>query len=389
MKKLVFIQSNPIQYFAPLYKYLTEQGIDVEVWFCSSAGVKDYIDDGFGVKLKWNIPLLGGYKYKFYKNYSPSFFRGTFLQYMNFGLFFDLLKAKNTVFVIPGWQYFVYLMADIVGSLGGKEMVLRFETPLNQVSFESLLGKLKESFLRWYLNLNQYFFYVGRQNKLFIEHFVSDRSKLIFSPYSVDNDRFGQEYENRRSKKCKIRESLGISETGVVVLYSGKYISKKRPMDLLLASLQFVNMNVWFVFMGEGELRTQMEQFIADNGLTNVILTGFVNQDKVSDYYVSADIFVMCSGVGETWGLAVNEAMNFELPILVYDLVGCSSDLVVDGENGYIVPYSNYRALSERIEDLVNNLEFRCQAGLESKKIVSDFSFRQIYEGFRKVLLTE
>ena len=43
----------------------------------------------------------------------------------------------------------------------------------------------------------------------------------------------------------------------------------------------------------------------------------------------------MASSFGETWGLSVNEAMNFKLPIVVSNLTGSSSDLVCSNKNGY------------------------------------------------------
>ncbi len=69
--------------------------------------------------------------------------------------------------------------------------------------------------------------------------------------------------------------------------------------------------------------------------MENVHLTGFINQSVIPKYYAIGDAFVMCSQEGETWGLSVNEAMNFALPIVVSDMVGCSEDLVEEGQNGY------------------------------------------------------
>ena len=53
--------------------------------------------------------------------------------------------------------------------------------------------------------------------------------------------------------------------------------------------------------------------------------------------YRLGTIFVLPSiGANETWGLAVNEAMACGCAILVSDRVGCATDLVRNGENGYI-----------------------------------------------------
>ena len=64
--RLAILISHPIQYQTPLYKLLAEQKeIDLTVLFCSDWGLKIYHDEQFGQSVKWDIPLLDGYKYKF------------------------------------------------------------------------------------------------------------------------------------------------------------------------------------------------------------------------------------------------------------------------------------------------------------------------------------
>src|SRR2546428_10103483 len=67
--KLAILHSHPIQYFAPLYSRIArEPEIDLTVYYCSRQGVDAYCDEGFGQQLKWDIPLLEGYRYKFLPN---------------------------------------------------------------------------------------------------------------------------------------------------------------------------------------------------------------------------------------------------------------------------------------------------------------------------------
>ena len=80
MKDIIFINSHPIQYFAPLYKYMNAHGVKTKAWYCSDESIKGGLDVQFGVDVKWDIPLLEGYEYKFFKNQSwkPSHFNGFF-----------------------------------------------------------------------------------------------------------------------------------------------------------------------------------------------------------------------------------------------------------------------------------------------------------------------
>ena len=83
--------------------------------------------------------------------------------------------------------------------------------------------------------------------------------------------------------------------------------------------------------------------------LNDVRFLGFKNQTELPEYYSLADIFVLPSGMGETWGLVTNEAMCFSLPVIVSDMVGCSLDLVIPGENGFIFAVGDTKKLTEHL----------------------------------------
>ena len=99
----------------------------------------------------------------------------------------------------------------------------------------------------------------------------------------------------------------------------------------------------------------------------------FQNQTKLPKFYAEADIFVLPSGYGETWGLVVNEAMLYGKPVIVSDLVGCGDDLVTD-KNGFRVPFGDINALSHAIQVLVDRDDVRSHFGRQSKRIIKNFS---------------
>ena len=64
--RLAYLVSHPIQYQAPLLRRIArEPDIDLTVLFGSDFSVKGYRDQGFGVGVKWDVPLLDGYKHVF------------------------------------------------------------------------------------------------------------------------------------------------------------------------------------------------------------------------------------------------------------------------------------------------------------------------------------
>src|SRR5690242_9189476 len=64
--RIAFINTHPIQYFTPLYKYLNEmEDLSVTALFLSDFSVRGADDQGFGQIVKWDLDLLAGYDARF------------------------------------------------------------------------------------------------------------------------------------------------------------------------------------------------------------------------------------------------------------------------------------------------------------------------------------
>jgi glycosyltransferase involved in cell wall biosynthesis len=135
------------------------------------------------------------------------------------------------------------------------------------------------------------------------------------------------------------------------------------------------------MLVGDGALRVELERKISDSGIANTILPGFLNQDELPFAYTAADILVLPSGFNETWGLVVNEAMNFSLPIVVSDQVGCGRDLVKEGWNGFAFDHADENQLVDRLMQLVQNAAMRKEFGRNSAALVADYTVENCARG--------
>src|SRR5205085_4665905 len=102
---------------------------------------------------------------------------------------------------------------------------------------------------------------------------------------------------------------------------------------------------------GDGPLRPAVEAAVAERSAP-IRLCGFLNQSRIPEAYAAADVLVLPSDGGETWGLVVNEAMAAGRPALVSDQVGCAPDLVLDGQTGYVFPCGNVEPLAAHMARL-------------------------------------
>lgn len=375
---MIYFLSHPIQYFSPLLKELARH-TELEVCYFSDVSLRNNKDAGFGTTIKWDIPLLEGYRSDFLKNLIKTKpVSNGFFDVFNPSVIGKLRKTKHKIVIVNGWSYSSNWLVFLFGKLFGKEIWLRAESPLNQELRKSKkILFIKKILLKHILFrfLVDKFLYIGSQNKAFYQYYgVTQEDRLIYTPYAVDNISFRNESKRLASQKDAIRKELSIPLDKKIILYSGKYIQKKRPLDLLQAFSRIGNQDYLLIFMGEGELRTEMEHFITKKRLNNVILTGFVNQSQISKYYSIADVFVMCSGMGETWGLSVNEAMNFGLPVLVSETCGSSFDLVQDGINGYTFKEGDVAALAQKLDSILSSDEKRLRMGKASMDIIDQHS---------------
>ena len=113
-----------------------------------------------------------------------------------------------------------------------------------------------------------------------------------------------------------------------------------------------------------------MRRFVQCNDIPDVVFAGFLNQSKVSTAYAVADVLALASS-SETWGLVVNEAMNFALPVVVSDKVGCAVDLVAHGENGYVFAHNKPEELARCLGSLVADPARRESFGRRSAETIS------------------
>ena len=146
-----------------------------------------------------------------------------------------------------------------------------------------------------------------------------------------------------------MRAAFGLPPEAVVFLFAGKLEDKKRPLDLLEAVARLpadLKSRVHVLVAGDGPLRGACERLAGARGWP-VSFAGFLNQSRLPDAYAAADVLVLPSDAGETWGLVVNEAMASGRPAVVSRAAGCCADLVVENETGRSFECGDVAALAD------------------------------------------
>jgi len=151
-----------------------------------------------------------------------------------------------------------------------------------------------------------------------------------------------------------LRAKLRIGPHTDVLLFAGKLVPFKRPLDLIAAAskCRSTGANIEVMIAGEGELRPHLAVAAEVAGVPLHFL-GFCNQSEMPAAYAAADCLVVPSDARETWGLVANEALACGRPVIVSDAVGAGPDLVGDASTGRIFPVADVAALANAIGDVL------------------------------------
>lgn len=225
------------------------------------------------------------------------------------------------------------------------------------------------------------FLAVGAANGAYFRTCGVAASRIHFAPHCVDNERFQAGTPQARRDAVEWRRELGIPDSARVLLFAGKFEDKKRPVDLLSAFLQLrakgAAPNAALLFVGSGALEYELRAMARLAPGSPVFFAPFQNQTEMPRVYAAGDVLVLPSfGAGETWGLAVNEAMNLQRPVLVSTHVGCGPDLVQAGKTGWIFDAGNVEALAGALRDALSVDDAALQAmGWQARKRVDGYSY--------------
>ncbi len=366
-KRLAIIVSHPIQYYTPLYHRLAQRDdLAIKVFFTWHAGETAVEDRGFQMPFAWDIPLTTGYEFEAVPN--VSFDPGThhFLGLINPSLIERVMAWRPDVVQINGWAWVSHLLAMYAFRNKRIPTLFRGDSHLLDDRQQGPRWWIKRTLLKRVFSWPTCFLVVGAANRAYYEMFGVTSDRLYPCPHSIDVGRFAGSGAGFEQVAAQWRQRLGIADNQCVILFAGKFERKKRPLELMRAVQALSDSNIVLVIVGAGELEREVNALAAADPLRFRVLP-FQNQSRMPEVYRIGDLFVLPSAFGETWGLAVNEALACGRPVLVSDRVGCASD-VVDASCGRIFPWANTASLKTAIQEMTEDRNKLSQMGLMAAK---------------------
>lgn len=373
-RPLVVLESHPVQYHAPVYRAAAAD-IPVAVVYGSDFSVNGYTDREFGTTFAWDADLLSGYESHFLSRVSTGGAR-EYGAVGGEGLAGTLERLDPAAVLVLGYSSPFDRAAIRAAVRAGRPLLFRGETTDHARHRGWARRFLRDALLRRLYRRCARLLYVGRRSREHYSRLGVPDVRLTFSPYCVNTMPFRCGEADRSELRDAFRREHGLDETTVALLYSGKLVPRKG-VDLLPDAVRALpdalRRRVVLLFLGDGELRTQLETQCARPTAVPYRMLGFQNQTALSRCYHAADLLVLPSRTGETWGLVVNEGLEHGVPVVASDAVGSAPDLVLPGRTGAVCHAPTPQGLAEaiaRAAPLIGRGEVR----VDCRGVVSEYS---------------
>jgi glycosyltransferase involved in cell wall biosynthesis len=353
-RRMAIVVSHPIQYYAPLYQRLARRDdLTIKVFFTWHAGQGAVDDPGFGRETETEAEFLDGYAYELVPNVAPDPGTHHFFGLINPKLVRTILAWRPDIVHVTGWASPSQLWAMRAFRDSRIKTLFRGDSHLLDQAPSKLHRFAKRRLLRTIYAWPSAFLYVGSANRAYYECFGVEAERLFPCIHSIDVDRFANDCDLYERAASAWRRELNIAPDQCVALFAGKFEPRKCPVELMRSVLELDAPSMVLVMVGGGELEAEIGS-IAKAHPRRIRVLPYQSQKRMPLVYRLGDLCVLPSKFGETWGLAVNEALACGRPVLVSDRVGAAADLV-DDSCGAVFSWSQASALKQALCKLTSD----------------------------------
>lgn len=374
--RVALLTNENTPYRVPLYRELASTtGWDFRVYTCI-----DREHDRL-----WNIADTNGFITK--KSFSLAYKRKLKTKgpvqkqqvHLPVGIVSDMLKFRPDV-VFSNEFGVRTMLASLTSKLIGHRLIVYSESTLHT---ERDASRKQRAIRRLLSQCPDAYICNGVKAREFLEH-VSVKPQDIFEVgQALDVDTFQHIFSEEHRQY--LRSKLNVR--GVCYLYVGHVNQRKGVVELIKAWKTFsdrVGGDCTLLMAGEGTSRAAVEAYIREQKIENVQLLGFVQRNELTDIYGASDAFVFPT-LSDCFSLAFEEAMAASLPV-IGSIYGGESELVVEGENGWVCDPLNH---DELVAKLMAAYEAALQLrsmGQRARTAVEEMSIEKVAERMRKVV---
>lgn len=362
--KVLFLHNIVAPYKLPVFEELAKK-IDFKVFF-SKKTYKERL---------WKIDLS---KYSFKREILKNFTIGPFV--FNFTLPIKLLKNRPDVYIVGEIGFrtiFSIIWVFFASRLFKKPLIIysnQIDSDWNNQRIkgvrryaELILGILRKLL---YYYTDAFIAYGKKAREYLIRRGVPEQK--IFLGRNVMPQELLQ-------KVAVLKKDTEYKDKLVILTLS--YLEKRKGIDYLIQAFKELNFDdAVLIIAGSGQEERNLRKVAG--GADNIRFPGYVDGFEKFKWYSIADVFVLPT-LHDPWGLVVNEAMYFGLPIITTEAAGASE--MID-KNGFVIPPADKERLKIALKCLLENSYLRQKMGESSKRRIKTYNIDYAVKPFMEAI---
>lgn len=229
------------------------------------------------------------------------------------------------------------------------------------------------NFLKYFLKL--YLFNYNKADKIVCS---GQKAKTtLLNNYNVKNKKiytFFNAPDLNLSDLKNIRKELGISNSKFLIIGIGRIQHDKGVEDFCKIAKKFSHNKIYkFIYIGP-EKNPIYSKNLFSKYKAYVDFLG--PRDDIANLLYTSDIFLFLSH-RESYPLVLLEAFSIPILSITWNVVGCD-EIIIDGTNGYSVPFNDFDALEKTIEHVRKNPRKSNNLKLYAKKMSEEHSIEKL-----------
>lgn len=375
MKKVVLITNIPNPYRVPLFNELSKQlqsdNIHLKIIFAN----KTYKRRLF--QLNENDFQ---FEYSYLNNEAITVGNNSENSYFTYkGLFQQLKNEKPDSIIVSGFSS-ATVKVFLYSIINRTPYIIWNGSIAKQGRKDSFIRTVQRRFLTRFANA---FVAYGTKAKSYLMSIGASEEKVFIATNTVDTSFFEKETEKQRARL--------VDDEIHHFIYLGYLVPRKNVGQLIeiAKTLKSHRSDFCIDIIGDGESKNSLESMVKEYQLSDQVkFHGFKQKEELPPYFAKAKALLFQTDF-DIWGLVLNEAMAAGVPCLSSVNAGASEDLIVNGENGYIVDYQNKADILEKINFIIENPEKAAELGKHAGDFIrKNASLSNASKGFVKAIKT-
>ncbi|MCY1689905.1 glycosyltransferase family 4 protein [Exiguobacterium sp. SL14] len=326
--KILFITNIPSPYRIEFFNQLGEF-VDLTVVFEAKKAE--------AIRFDWNVKDI--------RNFNAIFLSENKIKErkINFKIFSVINNEKYDFIISTSYAYMTELFAILY--LQFKKIPYFLEIDGGFVKNESrLLFNLKKRLI----SKAEGYFSPSKDSDNYLTNYYADSQQIFRYPFTSLSRKDLLNNSKNHENSCEFRKNLGVDNDSKVILFVGRFVDLKG-IDVLLNSIVNIKTEKVTVIIVGGEAKDEYINIIKNIKNTKVIFKSFQSKLEIEKYYRIADLFVFPTRQ-DVWGLVVNEALSFGVPVITTNNCGSGKEIIKNGINGYLIENENVNELTQRID---------------------------------------